>query len=85
MDMEQQWLREYNRCTYVAWPEFDRPEYREKTRDSAAFLEWEYDEVQGSPEYLRRILEGQWDEDVLVVPPGRSIEPSYSDDVIEST
>ncbi len=86
MDMEQEWLRAYDRCAYVAWPELHRDEYRSATRDSAAYLEWEYDEVIGDDGLLRRILNGEWDaNDVLVVPPGETIEPSFNRSIIEST
>jgi len=84
MDMEQEWLRSYSRCTYVSWPELDRPAYRELTRDSAEYLEWEADEVSGTPDLMRRILNGEWDPDeVLVVEPGDTIAPSYTDTIIE--
>ena len=86
MDMEQEWLRAYDRCAYVAWPELHRDEYRSATRDSAAYLEWEYDEIIGDDGLLRRILNGEWDAiDVLVVPPGETIEPSFNRSIIEST
>ena len=86
MDMEQEWLRAYDRCAYVVWPELHRDEYRSATRDSAAYLEWEYDEMIGDDGLLRRILNGEWDAiDVLVVPPGETIEPSFNRSIIEST
>ena len=86
MDMEQEWLRAYDRCAYVAWPELHRDEYRSATRYSAAYLEWEYDEIIGDDGLLRRILNGEWDAiDVLVVPPGETIEPSFNRSIIEST
>lgn len=86
MDMEQQWLRNYNRCTYVSWPELDREEYRSATHDSASFLEWEFDEMPGDPDLLQKLLDGQWnDSDVVIVPPGATIEPSYTSDIIETS
>jgi hypothetical protein len=86
MDMEQEWLRAYDRCAYVAWPELHRDEYESVTRDSSAYLEWEYDEVPGDDGLMRRILDGRWDSaDVLIVPPGETIEPSFDQSVIQMT
>lgn len=86
MDMEQEWLRKYSRCTYVSWPELDRPRYHDVTRESAAYLEWESDEVTGSSDLMRRVLAGDWTEDeVLVVEPGQTIEPSYNEGIIQPT
>ncbi|MEE8441131.1 MAG: DUF1638 domain-containing protein [Spirochaetia bacterium] len=86
MEMEQEWLRTYSRCAYVAWPELHRDEYRSATRDSAVYLEWEFDEIVGDDGLMRRLLGGQWDgADVLVVPPGETIEPSYNRSIIQST
>jgi uncharacterized protein DUF1638 len=86
MDMEQEWLRAYDRCAYVAWPELHRDEYLSVTRDSSAFLEWEYDEVPGDDRLMRRILDGQWDAaEVLIVPPGDTIEPSFDRSIIQTS
>ncbi|MFW5684244.1 MAG: DUF1638 domain-containing protein [Spirochaetota bacterium] len=86
MEMEQEWLKRYDRCGYVAWSELDREEYRERTRDAASYLGWSFDHVHGDEGLLRRLLEGPWDEDeVLVVPPGARIGPSYDDGVISSS
>jgi len=86
MDMEQEWLRAYDRCAYLAWPELHREEYRSATRDSAAYLEWEYDEMVGDDGLLRRILNGEWDTaEVLIVKPGETIEPSFDRSIIQST
>lgn len=85
MDMEQDWLRAYNRCAYVAWPALHKETYRRVTRDSASYLEWEYAEVPGDDDLLRRLLGGPWDDDFLIVPPGSSIVPSFSESVIRSS
>ncbi len=86
MDMEQEWLRAYDRCAYLVWPELHREEYRSATRDSAAYLEWEYDEVAGDDGLMRRILSGEWDSaEVLIVPPGETIEPSFDRSIIQLT
>ncbi|MCG8499245.1 MAG: DUF1638 domain-containing protein [Firmicutes bacterium] len=83
MEMEQNWYNEYQWCTFVDWPEFDNAEYKAYTKQSAEFLKWNYDEVIGSKSLLTDFLEGNWDEsEFLIVPPGKTIEPSYDENVI---
>jgi len=44
---------------------------------------WEYEKITGDLSLLRRLMSGDWNEDFLVVPPGKRIRSSYDDDVIE--
>lgn len=83
MDMEQNWLKEYNWCTYVNWPEFDDTKYKAETRESAEYLKWNYDEVQGNKSLLEDFLDGNWDDRFLIVPPGKTAAPSYDDAIIK--
>jgi hypothetical protein len=44
---------------------------------------WAFDEVQGSMELLRKAIHGQWDEDFLVVEPGRRVSATHDERIIE--
>lgn len=49
--------------------------YRVLAREMAAFFELDYEEMQGSLDYVRRLLAGPWDnDDFVVVEPGETIE-----------
>ena len=86
MEMEQEWLRKYNRCTYVAWDRLDREGYRKQAQDSADYLGWKYDRLEADDGLMRRLLTGEWDPaEVLVVPPGGTIAPSYDSDILRSS
>ena len=86
MEIEQEWLRKYNRCTYATWRRLDRDAYQAQTQEAARYLGWKYDTIETDEGMMRRLLEGQWNpEEVLMVPPGQTIEPSYDDDVIGAT
>ena len=75
MEMEQNWMTEYSRATYVEWPFLRSDRYQRFTRESAEFMTWEYDEVPGDPGLLQRLLDGEWREsEVLAVEPGQRIE-----------
>lgn len=87
MKMEQQWLTDYKRATYTAWPELEKSinndRFIEFTRESATFLKWEYDYVSGNKSLMARLIEGIIDEnEVLLVPAGKTVIPSYDDNII---
>lgn len=83
MEMQQAWISNYHRATFVDWG-FDCSEaHRRYTRQCAEELQWECDELQGDPGLLFRMLSGCWNEDeVLVVPSGHTIKFAFNEDVI---
>ena len=86
MEMEQEWLKKYDRCTYVGWNSFNRPEYLEQTKKAAEYLGWKHDSLVGDEGMFYRLLSGEWNNDeFLVVEPGRTVEPSYSEDVVKTS
>ncbi|NLM76166.1 MAG: DUF1638 domain-containing protein [Clostridiaceae bacterium] len=84
MEMEQSWLRGYNWCTFIDWPEFDNQDAKNETKKSAKFLNWNYDEIRGDKKLLEDFLDGNWDDErFLIVPPGKTVVPSYDDNIIK--
>jgi hypothetical protein len=85
MDAEQHWLKDYQNAAFINWNCMTHSDnYREFTKKSAAFLGWNYLEFEGEPALLQRILNGEFNEpEVLVVPPGKKIAPSFDDNIIK--
>jgi hypothetical protein len=74
MELEQDWIKKYSRAVYIDWGLGDSEYYKQYTRHCADFLGWDYDELEGSPDLCRRLVDGQWDRnDFLVVEPGQKI------------
>ncbi len=74
MDVEQTWMREYRWAVFVDWGVVDSEAYKRYTRQCAAFLGWDYDELPGDAGLMQRFVDGLWDEEeFLVVEPGRRI------------
>jgi len=57
--------------------------YEQRARDIAAKHHWEFEKITGDLSLLRRLVNGDWNEDFLIVPPGKHIQASYDDNVIE--
>ena len=75
MEVEQKWVREYNWAAYVDWGFPGSDGYKQFTRECAEFLGWNYDELQGSPGLLQRLMDGEWDEEsFLVLESGQTVE-----------
>jgi hypothetical protein len=74
METEQTWIKEYSHATYVDWGLPGSDEGKNFTKDAAKFLNWQYDEVQGSSILIQKMLDGDWDDkDFLVLKPGQKI------------
>ena len=80
------WLRNYRRLAYIDTgtgdPEGDRLATAEQAREKA----WDFDALQGDLALIRRLFNGDWDaRDFLVVPPHKTIIPSFDENVMAWT
>ena len=49
-------------------------DYKQYTKDCAQYLHWQYDEIQGDPSLIQRLVDGDWNEaEFLTVKPGEKI------------
>jgi hypothetical protein len=70
-------FRNYTRLVFINTGHNGLEPYREYTREQGARFGLRYEEIDGEPTLLRKILFGPWDAEILVVPPGRAI--TYED------
>jgi hypothetical protein len=79
------WLRHYRRLVFINTGVGDIADYRARAAAFAAERKWEYEELQGDHSLLDRMLAGRWNAgEFLFVPPGRTIRPTFGEDIIES-
>jgi hypothetical protein len=57
--------------------------YEQRARVIAEERNWEFEKITGDLSLLRRLIDGDWNEDFLIVPPGKRIQASYDGEVIE--
>jgi len=69
----QQMLKHYVRLAFINMGHQDQDRYLAFSRDAAKKFNLRYDEIPGTTELLQKMCDGPWDEEFLVVPPGRKI------------
>jgi len=83
MEVEQDWIKQYNWATYIDWDLANSDECRDYTKRCAEFLHWNYDELKGSPALMQKLVDGQWDDnEFLVVNPGQKVKEDLTSDGI---
>ena len=83
MEVEQSWMSQYEWVTYVDWGLANTEKYRDYAKQCAEFLNWNFDELKGSPALMQRLLDGDWDDsDFLIVEPGRKINEDLTNEGI---
>jgi hypothetical protein len=79
------WFKHYTKLAFINTGVGDIENYRARAGQFAAERKWEFEELQGDPGMLDRMLSGDWAaEEFLIVPPGKTIRPSFGADIIES-
>ena len=77
------WFKHYKKLAFINTGVGNVEEYRARAGALAAERKWEFEELQGDPGLLDRMLAGDWNaEEFLVVPPGKTIRPSFGEDII---
>ena len=74
MEMEETWIKEYQRAVFIDWGLPGTEQARAYTQACAEHLHWYYDEVQGDSSLMQRLVDGNWgNDDFLTVAPGHTI------------
>ena len=88
MEVETNWIKNYNNATFISIPEVipksGDSSCREAVNKAAERFGWTYEELTGDISLLRDFFDGNWSEDkFLIIPPGKTIEPSYNNNIIK--
>lgn len=77
MRMIQLMLKNYRRLGFINTGQYEIDRYRDYARKTAEQFNLRFEEIDGSPELVRKLVFGPWDDEFLVVEPGRTIQ--YTD------
>jgi hypothetical protein len=79
------WRSHYDRAAYV---DMDVADPRaaglaeERAREDAERRGWQFHRLAGELILIRKLIDGDWDDDVLTLAPGQQLAMSYDDGVI---
>ena len=65
-------LKNYTRLAFIDTGQYDQERYREYARRTAAQFNLRYEVIPGSAALIQKMLNGPWDDDFVVVQPGRN-------------
>ena len=78
------WRVHYGRAAFVSMGVADEAASEAAARDEAERRGWAFERIEGSLVLLRRLIDGDWDEDMLVLQPGERLVMSYDDGVVKA-
>jgi hypothetical protein len=84
MEVMGAWRSHYRRAAFVTTGVADETAAAEVAREQAERRGWAFETVEGSLVLLLRLLDGDWNEDVLVLQPGERLAMSYDDGVVKA-
>ncbi len=84
MEVMGGWRTHYGRAAFVAMGVTDEATSEGAARDEADRRGWAFERIEGNLVLLRRLIDGDWNEDVLVLQPGERLAMSYDDGVVKA-
>ncbi len=70
-------LKNYKRLGFINTGQYEIERYREYARQTADKFNLRFEEIEGSPALVNKLVFGPWDDEFLVVEPGQAIQ--YTD------
>ena len=70
-------LKNYKRLGFINTGQYEIERYREYARRTAEEFDLRFEEIEGSPDLVKKMLFGPWDHEFVVVEPGQTIQ--YTD------
>jgi hypothetical protein len=56
--------------------------FEQSVREDAEARGWQFEKLQGDLSLLRKLVNGDWDDDFLIVPPGWRVVATHDDRII---
>ncbi len=82
MEVMGAWQKHYKRAAYIEMGVGDGSQVEAKAQAEAERRGWVFDRVAGDMVLIKRLLEGDWEKDYLVLRPGEQVKMTYDEGVI---
>lgn len=82
MEVMGAWQQHYERAAYIDLGLNEDTSVEQQARDEAARRGWTFERLSGDQRLLRKLLHGEWDDDMLRLDPGQQLEMTHDDGVI---
>jgi hypothetical protein len=66
-------LQGYKRLVFIDTGNYELDQYRSRSQEIAKRLDLRYEEIKGDNNLVKALLNGSWDEDFIVAPPGHTV------------
>jgi hypothetical protein len=74
----------YHKLTYIEMGVEPDGRFEQQTREDAASRHWDFEKIDGDLSLLRRLVDGDWSDDFVVVPPGWHLAATWDDRIVEA-
>ena len=78
-------VENYDRLAFIRMGVGGEDEFIDMARKEAEEKEWAFELIEGSMLLLRKLVSGEWDDDMLVVEPGDAIKASHTPGIVDSS
>jgi len=78
------WRVHYGRAAFVSMGVADESASEAAARDEAERRGWAFERMEGSMVLLRKLIDGDWGDDMLVLQPGEQLAMSWDDGVVKA-
>lgn len=82
MEVMGAWQQHYNRAAYIDMGVGDGSKIEAQAQADAARRGWTFERMAGDMVLIRRLLEGDWADDFLILNPGQQLAMTYDPNVI---
>jgi hypothetical protein len=82
MEVMGAWSQHYNRAAYIDMGVADSTEVEAETQAEAARRGWTFEKLSGDLVLIRKLIDGDWDDDALILQPGQQIKMTYDERVV---
>jgi hypothetical protein len=84
MEVMGAWKTHYGRAAFVGMHVVDEAASEAYAREQADRRGWAFESIEGNMVLLRKLIDGDWADDMLVLQPGERLAMSYDADVVKA-